>query len=261
MVDVRLDDSGAELRTSPRLIGVEAGKTIEEKIRNGFVARYLSGAAVLDIGYRGYVGEADPVVPHAVGVELDYPGYDGRTLPFLDYSQDAVHASHCLEHIDDYRNALREWHRVLKIGGFLVIAVPHKFLYEKRTGLPSRWNEDHKRFYTPASLMAEVETSLAPNTYRLRRLVDNDLDYDYAIPPERHAGGCYEIELVLERLAVPTWQLEDPPAPPLQVADSPMPKTPAWRRAGRWAVIVIPGPLKRLLPRSWRSAAAAALWR
>src|SRR5277367_6626606 len=114
MVDVRLDDSGAELRTSPRLIGVEAGKTIEEKIRNGFVARYLSGAAVLDIGY---VGEADPVVPHAVGVELDYPGYDGRTLPFLDYSQDAVHASHCLEHIDDYRNALREWHRVLKIGG------------------------------------------------------------------------------------------------------------------------------------------------
>jgi SAM-dependent methyltransferase len=244
-----------------RPIGVEAGKTIARKIEDGFVARYLSGAAILDIGYRGYIDNAIPVVPQAIGVELDYPGYDGRTLPFADHTQDAVFASHCLEHIEDYRNAFREWHRVLKIGGFIVIAVPHKFLYEKRTGLPSRWNEDHKRFYTPASLMAEVEASLPPNTYRLRHLIDNDFGYDYTIPPSRHAGGCYEIELVLERIVPPAWQLEDPP-----VLVGPRPLVPPQPpRRLRTAVVavwgVLPGPLKRLLPRSLRSAGAAVLWR
>jgi SAM-dependent methyltransferase len=196
----------------PRTIGVEAGKTIDQKHQSGFVERYLSGAAILDIGFRGYTN-AQPVVAHAVGVELDYPGYDGRTLPFADQSQDAVFASHTLEHIADYRNALREWHRVVRIGGHIVIAVPHKYLYEKRLDLPSRWNEDHKRFYTPASLMSEVEQSLQPNTYRVRHLIDNDLGYDYTIPPSHHAGGCYEIELVLQRIAPPRWQLEAPPAP------------------------------------------------
>jgi SAM-dependent methyltransferase len=257
-------DVGA-LPSETRTVGAEAGKTIARKIEDGFVGRYLSGAAILDVGYRGYTG-AQPILSQAIGIELDYPGYDGRTLPFADQTQDAVFASHCLEHIEDYRNAIREWHRVLKIGGYMVIAVPHKFLYEKRTELPSRWNEDHKRFYTPASLMAEIEASLSPNTYRLRHLIDNDLDYDYAITPSRHAGGCYEIELVLERLAPPAWDLEDPP-PPLTPPPPPALDTPEPRGSGRVSAVVlalwrtIPEPLKLLVPRSWRSAAGAVLWR
>ena len=211
--------------TSPgaeqRRIGVEASKTIGRKIESGFVAKYLSGGAILDIGYRGYIEDVEPVVPQAIGIELDYPGYDGRRLPFDDQTQDAVFASHCLEHIEDYQNALSDWHRVLKIGGFMIIAVPHQFLYERRQRLPSRWNEDHKRFYTPASLMREIEQSLVPNTYRIRLLADNDLWYDYAVPLEAHPGGCYEIELVLERIAPPAWRLEQPPAGPAAKAPEP----------------------------------------
>ena len=188
-------------------VGTEASKTIEARYRSGFVARYLSGANILDIGYRGYFHNAVPIVPQAIGIDLEYPGYDGRTLPFEDNSQDAVFSSHCLEHIDDYKGALREWHRVLRVGGFMVVSVPHQFLYEKRSALPSRWNQDHKRFYTPASLMAEVESALAPNSYRLRHLVDNDLGFTYASPPEIHSGGCYEIEMVLEKTAEPPWNI------------------------------------------------------
>jgi SAM-dependent methyltransferase len=217
----------ASIDTAPppdtRSIGVEAAKTMARRTAEGFVARYLSGTAILDIGYRGYT-DAEPIVRHAIGVELDYPGYDGRTLPFGDETQDAVFASHCLEHIEDYQNAIREWHRVLKIGGFMVVAVPHKFLYERRTGLPSRWNEDHKRFYTPASLLAEIEESLPPNTYRVRHCNDNDFEYDYAIPPTEHAGGCYEIELVLERIVPPVWEFEDPPPPPPPEPPEPPPR-------------------------------------
>ena len=39
----------------------------------------------------------------------------------------------------------------------LIIAVPHKFLFENRTELPSRGNTDHKCFYAPASLLPEIE--------------------------------------------------------------------------------------------------------
>jgi ADP-heptose:LPS heptosyltransferase/SAM-dependent methyltransferase len=188
-------------------VGEEAGKTYKLRLENGFIDTYLSGEAILDIGYKGYIADVVPIVPQATGVELDFPGYDGRTLPFAEESQDAVFASHCLEHIPDFRNALQDWFRVLRTGGFLVIMVPHQFLYEKRVALPSQYNDDHQRFYTPASLMAEIEGSLAPNSYRLRHLADNDLGYDYSIPPERHSDGCYELELVVEKIEAPDWAL------------------------------------------------------
>jgi predicted SAM-dependent methyltransferase len=192
-----------------RPTGGESGKTIAAKHRDGFVARYLSGANILDIGFRGYSEGGLPIVPQAKGIDLDYPGYDGKRLPFADDSQDAVFSSHCLEHIEDFRGALREWHRVLRAGGFLIIAVPHQFLYERRVSLPSRWNQDHRRFYTPASLMAEVEASLEPNTYRLRHLIDNDQHYIYSRSPDVHPGGCYEIEMVIEKIAAPAWVITD----------------------------------------------------
>jgi ADP-heptose:LPS heptosyltransferase/SAM-dependent methyltransferase len=196
-----------------RPVGEEARKSHAARLSNGFIAAYLTGPAILDIGYKGYRDDVVPIVPGAIGVELDYPGYDGQTLPFPEASQDAVFASHCLEHIDDDLNALRDWFRVLKIGGFLVVIVPHQFLYEKRTSLPSRFNADHKRFYTPASLIHDIERALEPNSYRLRHVADNDAHFDYTLPPEQHSGGCYEIELVIEKIAPPSWRLDRPAAP------------------------------------------------
>ncbi len=83
--------------------------------------------------------------------------------------------------------------------------VPHRDLYERAADLPSRWNGDHKRFYTPASLMREIEEALPVNSYRLRHLVDNDFGFDYARAPELSPVGCYEIELVLQKIERPAW--------------------------------------------------------
>ncbi|MFA5015373.1 MAG: class I SAM-dependent methyltransferase [Actinomycetota bacterium] len=44
---------------------------------------------------------------------------------FKDMELDYVFSSHSLEHIIDYKKALEEWDRVLKIGGYLVIYMPH----------------------------------------------------------------------------------------------------------------------------------------
>lgn len=186
-------------------VGEEARKNFGVWLRDGFYEKYLSGEKVLDIGFQGYIDEVRPITPTAIGVGLDYPGYDGKTLPFADGSQDTVFVSHCLEHIDDYRTVIADWFRVLKVGGHLVIAVPHQYLYERRLMLPSQFNIDHRRLYTPASLLREVEEAIDPLNYRVRLLIDNDRDFDYSIEPEDHACGCYEILLVIEKIARPVY--------------------------------------------------------
>ncbi len=188
----------------------EAGKSYYSHCVDGFFRRYMSGDVVLDVGHKGYNNpKGVTVIPSAIGVDLDYPGYDGKRLPFADESADTVYSSHCLEHIDDYQDVLRDWHRVLRIGGFLVCVVPSQFLYERKRRLPSRFNADHKRFYTPASLLSEVQASLEENSYRVRHLEDNDLDYDYNRDLDLHPEGCFEIVLVLEKIRKPRWTLEE----------------------------------------------------
>jgi SAM-dependent methyltransferase len=188
-----------------RPVGIEARKVYWQRHASGFFEHYLSGAHILDIGYRGGRAEVVPIVPQAIGVDLDYPGYDGTRLPFADLSQDAVFVSHCLEHIEDYRASLADWYRVLKIGGYLLVFVPHKYLYERRAAPPSVLNPDHKRFYTPRSLLAEIEESLPINGFRVRHLADNDYAYDYERPLDRHPQGSYEIELVVQKIARPSY--------------------------------------------------------
>jgi len=191
-----------------RRVGAEARKTYAAKLDEGFIEKYLSGTAILDIGYKGYENDIVPIVPQAIGIDVDYPGYDGRSLPFPDESQDAVFSSHCLEHVNDAKATISEWFRVLRTDGFLVICVPHQHLYERKSSPPSRWNPDHRRFYTPATLLIDVEDTLKPNTYRLRHLADNDAGYDYSIPPDQHPGGCYEIELVIQKIRQPAWHMD-----------------------------------------------------
>jgi SAM-dependent methyltransferase len=191
----------------------EAGRSFKAKLSNGFFSSYMAGEVTIDVGYRGAFTDAVPILPYAIGVDLDYPGYDGKRLPFPDESVDTVHSSHMLEHVVDFRATIRDWYRVVRPGGFIVCVVPHQFLYEKRRALPSSWNADHKRFYTPASLLWEFETSLRPNTYRVRHLRDNDEGYTYEIGPEAHPGGGYEVELVVEKIRPPEWDLAGPPGP------------------------------------------------
>ena len=169
------------------------------------MARYLSGEHVLDIGYRGGDPNSVPVTEKAIGVELDFPGYDGTRLPFDACTQDAVLASHVLEHVPDYRRVLADWYRVLRVGGYLVLFVPHQHLFEKRPDIPSRWVGDHCRFYTPASLLRELEEALPVNGYRVRHLTENDEGYNYGDTADMPPRGSFEIELVAEKIVRPAY--------------------------------------------------------
>jgi hypothetical protein len=194
-----------------RLVGSEARKSFDQKIETGFWSRFATGTNVLDIGFKGYnpTGGVVPILEGAIGVDIDYPGYDGRTLPFSNGSQDMVYSSHCLEHIPDFIKAIQEWHRVTKVGGHIITVVPSAHLYERRKRPPSKHNDSHVRFYTPSSLLAEFEAALEPNTYRVRHLRENDWGYNYGARPDTHPSGCYEIEFVAEKIESPDWKLAE----------------------------------------------------
>lgn len=173
----------------------------------GLYERFMKGSGV-DVGYSGHRSDTVPV-NGALGVDLGMKGYDGINLPVPDNSLDYVFSSHMLEHVktDDLNKVLQAWYKALKVGGYMVIVVPHKYLYEKRNQRPSRYNHGHHRFYTPGSLLNEIDLALPINGWRLRHCIDNDRDFDYSLGPDKHSSGCYEIECVIEKIKIPDWEL------------------------------------------------------
>ncbi len=80
--------------------------------------------------------------PHFCSVDNFDEWYDGTWRPdilgdvtdlsmFADNSWDAVFSSHVLEHLDDTEAVLREWWRVIKPGGHLVLYLPDEDEYPK----------------------------------------------------------------------------------------------------------------------------------
>jgi len=112
-----------------------------------------------------------------------------------------------LQNIADYRAAIQDWFASVAPGGHLIIIVPHAFLYERQLTLPSPWSKRARRLYTPASLMAEVEEALVPNSYRVRWLGDVDRGYPYQAPNDEEPLSESDVAVVLESITPPSWSL------------------------------------------------------
>lgn len=115
-----------------------------------------------------------------------------------------VYASHVLEHLQDPVTAIRNWYRICRPGGHVIICVPHRDLYEKRLTLPSRWNNDHKWFYLPdefdpphtQSLRAMIEQAIPkPDIVGLTVQQEGWL----SLPEDQHSVGEYSIEAIVRK--------------------------------------------------------------
>jgi hypothetical protein len=113
-----------------------------------------------------------------------------------------------LQDIPDYRAALQAWFAGVSVGGHLVLTVPHAFLAERQLSLPVRDRPMQRRLYTPAALMTEIEEALAPNSYRVRLLCDDDRGYDYAAAGDAAPAGKRDIALAIQKIALPAWALD-----------------------------------------------------
>lgn len=98
--------------------------------------------------------------PHFIGVDNGHHwGMKGVDVPvktcekldvFAGHSMDFVFSSHLLEHIHDTKSALKEWWRVLKVGGYLILYLPHKEHYPN-CGEEGA-NPDHKHDFLPEDI-------------------------------------------------------------------------------------------------------------
>lgn len=96
-----------------------------------------------------------------VAMRPDMTVADAARLPiFADGAIENVYSSHLLEHIEDFAAALREWWRVLKVGGHLVLYLPHADHYPN-IGEPGA-NPDHKHDFRPADIIAALRV-IAPD--------------------------------------------------------------------------------------------------
>ena len=152
-----------------------------------FFERYFSGS-VLDIG-----AGADPVVAKAQ--IFDLPQGDANKI--LDYLRpktfDCVHSSHCLEHMHNPQNAIKEWWDLVKPGGYLITIVPHEDLYEQ-FNWPSIFNKDHKATFrisgeiswSPVSINILDECRELNNCKILScKLWDTNYDYELLFPRDK----------------------------------------------------------------------------
>lgn len=113
------------------------------------LAPYLHGK-ILDLGCGQW-----KVCQRAVGIDSHGDAnlaLDVSNLAlFADGQWDAVFSSHVLEHMDDWQAALKEWWRLVAIGGHLILYLPHPTLYA--TAQPGGENIDHKADIYPRDVL------------------------------------------------------------------------------------------------------------
>jgi len=159
----------------------EQSKAAKRRYYDGaFLARYFVGQGI-DIG-----GKPDPLAQY-VGIfprmqsvrTWDLKDGDAQCMQGVaDNTFDFLHASHSLEHMRDPLEALGNWVRIVKPGGFLIITVPDEDLYEQRQW-PSAYNPDHKWTFTLYKTQSWSPCSI--NVIDLARQLGNQLELERLI--------------------------------------------------------------------------------
>jgi SAM-dependent methyltransferase len=146
----------------------ECGKSMLRRVHDiRFATRYFVGDGI-DVGAGEdplhFYAELFPAMRSCRAWEWN-DGDGDKLAGVADASLDFVHASHSLEHLEDPREALRNWTRVLRPGGHIVVLVPDEDLYEQGA-FPSRHNADHKWTFTLAK-----KATWSPRSVNLVELV------------------------------------------------------------------------------------------
>lgn len=115
------------------------------------------------------------------GIQMnpDFTVPDASNLPmFASEQYDFAFSSHLLEHIEDYKAALKEWWRLVKVGGHLCLYLPHRNFYPNigENGA----NPDHKHDFLPKDIIDAMK-EIAPS-------------WDLLVNQERNGKGCFDLE-------------------------------------------------------------------
>jgi SAM-dependent methyltransferase len=118
----------AAARDFDAAVALEPGGPSALLAADGLVPVYPQLAALdtLDYAERTIWSEAAEALPGAIGIRRQVIAEAGSLDQVPDGSYDALLASHVLEHLANPLGALREWTRVVRPGGHVLLIVPHR---------------------------------------------------------------------------------------------------------------------------------------
>lgn len=167
----------------------ESSKARARREQAGFFEKYCQGQGI-DIGHGG-----DKLLPQMQG--WDFEDGDAEEMEGLaDKSFDFVYSSHNLEHLYNVDKALLNWWRILKPGGYLILFLPHRDLFEKRRTLPSAVH-DHRHYFLPESDDLPDTIGVTPMIKRL--LPDAEIITCVTCDELNDLGQEYSIEVVVRK--------------------------------------------------------------
>lgn len=190
-------------------------ETTKAKLRRSvdyrFVTQYFVGDGI-DIGCGDdSLGNHKNHYIHIKSVKpWDLPDGDAQLMEGVpDNTYDFVHSSHCLEHMRDPFEAFKNWLRICKPGGHIVVTIPEEDLYEQGY-FPSLYNGDHKTTWTihkveswsPVSInLTSLLFTLIDQIKILKiELIDHHYDYNLKGVDQTRGNAESAIEFIVQKL-------------------------------------------------------------
>jgi ubiquinone/menaquinone biosynthesis C-methylase UbiE len=179
----------------------ETAKARNHRLKDGWFEKYapdhMSG---IDIGC-----QHDPLNQTFRRWDLIFGDPDATYMEGVEDNKfQTVYASHVLEHLPDPETALKNWYRILRPGGHLIVLVPHRELYERKKELPSNWNFDHKWFWLPEGDEPPVTKGFKDTIERAIPGADV-VSFEVLtegiqeVPVNEHAVGEFSIEAIIRK--------------------------------------------------------------
>lgn len=135
-----------------------------------------------------------------VAMRPDLVVQDAARLSLIaDGAAENVFSSHTLEHIGDWHAALREWWRVLKAGGHLVLYLPDRTLYPN-VGQPGA-NPDHKHDFVADDILDFVRLAFPDWTLLRNERRGEGNEYSFLLVMRKEPRGHGQQETLAARPA------------------------------------------------------------
>jgi SAM-dependent methyltransferase len=165
----------------------EAKKAKERRLAEGWIWNDIFKGTGIDVGAGDdlYEWSGATILPF----DMEHGDANKLHAYWAGGKFDFLHASQCLEHMHNPYDALINWAKVVRKGGYLVITIPDFALYEHGCW-PSKYNPDHKSSWsltitqTPAPIHVNLNSQEWKNTVAfakceivMQRIVDTNYDY------------------------------------------------------------------------------------